>query len=557
MKIPVPAGLLACCAVLGGLCRAVAQDVTVGPLRWAHDSEADDVLPVQTGLKVPKFPDDLRKTTQLGWAEMETFLDKHGKVEGRFFHGTLPYYEDALEAGRVDRHAHYQPARQGRENIPVLVRQTFLFNPASAATDRPDATPRLLDASVIVDPALARPPEIARHRSKVLWVRVSLDDQGEVTGISGVPEPRAQWLATQLRAWRFAPARRANAPIAADVLVPVIIDAPGGMWERDWTPPEPISREPPVFPQSELRESQSGLAELEFIVDRKGDVRDAVVVRMTTDGFGRAALNAIKKWKYEPARVHGQAITSSFRQTIEFSFNGEGNTSASLAIAATRRGNGHKLPAGLRYDLPPVVRRLVQPKYPYDLLRQHVGGFAEVLALVDAQGKVTASRVIKADRPEFGGALQAAVEQFEYQPALKDGDPTPTMVSVSEQFEPDPERSLMFTAEEARAWTVERKHPEQVAKPNELDRHPTLTYAEPPQPPRSLAHPTGGQAMVEFLIGERGEVLLPRVVSCSAPAFGFSAVQAVADWCFSPPTRHGKPVLALVRVPINFEAPAK
>lgn len=51
-------------------------------------------------------------------------------------------------------------------------------------------------------------------------------------------------------------------------------------------------------------------------------------------------------------------------------------------------------------------------------------------------------------------------------------------------------------------------------------------------------------------------VVLPRMVSASAPAFGYAAVQTVATWRFEPPTSGGKPVMARARVPFTFKASA-
>jgi hypothetical protein len=49
-------------------------------------------------------------------------------------------------------------------------------------------------------------------------------------------------------------------------------------------------------------------------------------------------------------------------------------------------------------------------------------------------------------------------------------------------------------------------------------------------------------------------VHLPRIVSASAPPFGWAAVTAAAQWEFSPPRKGGQPVDARMRVPVDFPA---
>ncbi|MBE35455.1 MAG: hypothetical protein CMI16_07860 [Opitutaceae bacterium] len=58
---------------------------------------------------------------------------------------------------------------------------------------------------------------------------------------------------------------------------------------------------------------------------------------------------------------------------------------------------------------------------------------------------------------------------------------------------------------------------------------------------------------MEFYIDEAGHPELPRIVSSSEPAFGYSAVQAIAQWIFEPPLKDGQPVVVKVRVPVVFK----
>src|ERR1022692_2919066 len=215
-------------------------------------------------------------------------------------------------------------------------------------------------------------------------------------------------------------------------------------------------------------------------------------------------------------------------------------------------GDRSKLPSELQVDVQPKIRSLVMPVYPYELLRGDVTGSAEVAYVVDDQGRVASSRVVKADRPEFGLALQAAVERFEYEPAIKNGRPNKALLAFEQDFLSSSHN--IVTGVEYRLLRLERAHPERIGKAGGPDSPVRALVTRSPIFPRSLlGHATRGDALVELLIDEEGNPRLSRVVSASEPAFGYSAAEAAALWRFSPPTSKGKAVVTRVRVPFVFD----
>lgn len=545
-------------AGMGGMAatilRLAAQDVTVSPLMWLEPQNAGDELPVQTGFTEPKFPADLKKTTQIGWVEIDSFIDEHGVLFLREIHASLPFYEQAVWVAFGRKAVSYKPARRGGRPIAARIRQCVVFHPASAGLTQPEATPRLLSAEMIVDPRRVATSEATRLPPEVVWVDVHLDAAGVVTAVESGSKEGAELIGAQLRRWRFAPARRAGQPVATDLRVPVIVTSPGGLRLDGMVPARVVARVPPEYPFAERQAGYSGRVLLEFTVDPAGRVRDVRAVRMTTSAFALAAEQSVRAWRFLPASVAGKPVATRLQQEITFmltdSFDEDEDDGSGVVVS--RRGDVSKMPEALRYDLPPKVHRLVQPKYPYALLREGVGGLAQVTVIVDAQGKVIASKVVRADRPEFGYALQAAVEYYEYRPAVKNGDPTAAMLTVEERFEPKAENSLIVLNAERDALKLEGRNPERIAGSGELDAKPKPIDILTPVYPRSLSRRVAGKALVEFLIDPWGGVLLPRVVSATDPTFGYAAAQAVARWKFLPPTRQGTAVTARVRIPIDF-----
>jgi hypothetical protein len=220
--------------------QTLAQDVTVLPIEWADPANPDDTLPVQTAPLAPKFPAELKQTTQIGWAEVDSFLDDQGEVYGREVQGTLPYFEDAVQAACAK--ARYAPAKYAGKRAGKRIQQVVLFNPASAALNGPDATPRLLRAGMIADPARNPSSEEMRPPPEVVWVLAQIDAAGHVTAVKGA-SPRLNKLIDEgIRDWRFAPARRGGSAVAAEIRVPVILVAPGGLVAKGMTPVRVLTR---------------------------------------------------------------------------------------------------------------------------------------------------------------------------------------------------------------------------------------------------------------------------------------------------------------------------
>jgi TonB family protein len=76
----------------------------------------------------------------------------------------------------------------------------------------------------------------------------------------------------------------------------------------------------PEYPERALAQKISGAVTLEFIVNTKGEPTDVRVVSAEPAGtFDRAAIAAVKRWRYEPVLVDNVAQEVSNRTVIRFS----------------------------------------------------------------------------------------------------------------------------------------------------------------------------------------------------------------------------------------------
>jgi len=88
----------------------------------------------------------------------------------------------------------------------------------------------------------------------------------------------------------------------------------------DVEPPVPVRTVAPDYP-AELRASgTSGVVMLTCEVDDRGVVTEAKVNRTTNEGFNRAAMAAVEKWKFRPAQKDGKPIATRISVPVKFTY---------------------------------------------------------------------------------------------------------------------------------------------------------------------------------------------------------------------------------------------
>jgi protein TonB len=83
--------------------------------------------------------------------------------------------------------------------------------------------------------------------------------------------------------------------------------------------PRVLRKVHPKYPATARRAEKEGLVTLEFTVEVDGKVADIKVVRsMIGFGFDEAAIEAVKKWHFTPAKKGGEAVPIRVRLPIRF-----------------------------------------------------------------------------------------------------------------------------------------------------------------------------------------------------------------------------------------------
>lgn len=119
------------------------------------------------------------------------------------------------------------------------------------------------------------------------------------------------------------PAAQTAAPPVSTAVTPV--DAPGPATTPDSAPagsitrPEPLERTPPEYPSSALRRGESGTVLVRVEVDASGRPTEVSVARSSRSrALDRAAVQAVRRWRFSPAQQDGRPVAGAVEVPIEF-----------------------------------------------------------------------------------------------------------------------------------------------------------------------------------------------------------------------------------------------
>jgi TonB family protein len=265
---------------------------------------------------------------------------------------------------------------------------------------------------------------------------------------------------------------------------------------------------------------------IRYVVEDDGSTGRFEVAEAPSEQAVRAALDLVSVQRFRPATIRGTPVAVEYAQSV--AFVGRDETISGLEGVAA----------------------VADPVFPYERLLAHEDGRAKVHFTLGTDGMVTEATVVEATQPEFGAALVAAVE---------------TWVFTAESATTLPEREFEYEFALERVPYGARRLAEFVRGGGEvsnkaagLDTRPKVLARPGLVYPRALfAAGTSGRAEVEFVIDRSGLAQLPRVVTASAPEFGWAAATCVNGMRFAPISRGGKPTELRVRLPLQFAPTAQ
>jgi protein TonB len=82
--------------------------------------------------------------------------------------------------------------------------------------------------------------------------------------------------------------------------------------------PVPVRTVAPEYPSEMKANGVSGLVMVKCMIDEQGNVSGTDVVKSSNEKFDRFATDALKKWKFKPARQDGTPVAVQVTIPIKF-----------------------------------------------------------------------------------------------------------------------------------------------------------------------------------------------------------------------------------------------
>jgi TonB family protein len=201
------------------------------------------------------------------------------------------------------------------------------------------------------------------------------------------------------------------------------------------------------------------------------------------------------------------------------------------------------------------------PAYPVSMTSEGIyDGSAQVIINVDETGEILDVYLAEFSHPEFGRLAEEYIKKWTFQPAKLNGEPMSVIKSFDFRFE-DRRGVFALGIHEAAASKLNFgrfAEGKRIYSPKELDEIPVPLEMETPIFPEEYkGQGILGTATIIFYIDEEGIIRMPHVTDYSHESFGKTALIAVNNWRFKPPTVRGKPVPIMVRQKFNFSESTK
>lgn len=217
----------------------------------------------------------------------------------------------------------------------------------------------------------------------------------------------------------------------------------------------------PIYSDDVKSINSSGQIVLAFTIDKTGKVAHAMVV--DRDLWGRKSVNvsdphlrqtsldAVKQWTYRPYLLNGAPVEIDTSVALLFDFShpnfpivklGEAPNGPPPSNPAVNSVNSGKASLG-EFGKPLIDPKVaesrltgrVEPQYPQMAKIAHIQGDVVLHILIDKQGHVAKVQQ-KSGHPILIQAAIDAVNKWDYQPFLLNGQPTDVETLVTVKFRP-------------------------------------------------------------------------------------------------------------------------
>ena len=212
---------------------------------------------------------------------------------------------------------------------------------------------------------------------------------------------------------------------------------------QEVTPARIIQTVDPIFPETLIATyRRGGNATILVSISAEGELAEWLAIRHNDPLFAEAAVEALKHWKFEPARLRGEPVPVCTE--LKFSFEVKGVV-VSVSSAELLEANFNEITGGQNYgpctlrdlDRIPVPLQAVSPVYPKQIAERGASGEVVVDFYIDEHGAVRMPYVTGYPHQTLANLAVDAVKQWKFEPPTRRG--IPVLVHVRQVFRFRPE----------------------------------------------------------------------------------------------------------------------
>ncbi|HEX2862597.1 MAG TPA: energy transducer TonB [Lacunisphaera sp.] len=197
---------------------------------------------------------------------------------------------------------------------------------------------------------------------------------------------------------------------------------------------------PPFPPRLIVDGVTSGHAVVAVSVNAEGKMDDCLVLGYSDERLARSAVDALKRWRFVPARLDGQPVRAQTELRFDFSVEGAVISSnlterfiANLADGRFARLADHRPSRPRELDRVPAKIAGAAPRYATSALKEGVRGSVEVHFYIDEKGEVRLPCVDAGSHPYLMEQAVEAVRDWKFEPPTSRG--RPVLVAAAQKFE--------------------------------------------------------------------------------------------------------------------------
>ena len=193
-----------------------------------------------------------------------------------------------------------------------------------------------------------------------------------------------------------------------------------------------ISKVSPVYPPIARQARVQGSVVLKALIAKDGTIAKLELIS-GHPMLAPAAIDAVKQWRYRPYLLNGEPVEVETQIQVNFTLSGDPPPTGGSPAASPAGDSGGVYHIGAGVSAPAIISK-VEPSFTEEARRAKKSGTCVLKLIVDTTGHPQNIQVV---RPLGFGLDQKAIEavqQWRFQPGLKDGKPVNVEIGLEVEF---------------------------------------------------------------------------------------------------------------------------